>query len=121
MIKKDEWNQYYNNNFEKIQGDKDEFEASNKELKDTKQRLLGDKEYDLVAFFNSRNIRRKSISDLLVAWKLFKEGLPKDKQNKVALILHTAPVDDNGTDLYAVRDLLLGEDPNILFSSGNYS
>ena len=89
-----------------------------KELKDTKQRLLGDKEYDLVAFFNSRNIRRKSISDLLVAWKLFKEGLPKDKQNKVALILHTAPVDDNGTDLYAVRDLLLGEAPNILFSSG---
>ena len=89
-----------------------------KELKDTKQRLLGDKEYDLVAFFNSRNIRIKSVSDLLVAWKLFKEGLPKDKQNKVALILHTAPVDDNGTDLYAVRDLLLGEDPNILFSSG---
>ena len=89
-----------------------------KELNETKTRLLGNKEYDMVAFFNSRNIRRKCISDLFAAWKVFKDGLPKAKQDKVALILHTAPIDDNGTDLYAVRDLLFGEDPNILFSDG---
>ena len=89
-----------------------------KELNETKTRLLGNKEYDMVAFFNSRNIRRKCISDLFAAWKLFKDGLPEAKQDKVALILHTAPVDDNGTDLYAIRDLLFGEDPNILFSDG---
>jgi len=89
-----------------------------KELNETRTRLLGNKEYDMVAFFNSRNIRRKCISDLFAAWKVFKDGLPKAKQDKVALILHTAPVDDNGTDLYAIRDLLFGDDPNILFSDG---
>ena len=29
------------------------------ELKETKKRLFGDKEFDFVLFFNSRNIRRK--------------------------------------------------------------
>ena len=69
MIKKDEWNQYYNNNFEKIQGDKDEFEASNKELKDTKiiisetlqpAQLLNEKEKNYVnqLKFNEEKIKK---------------------------------------------------------------
>ena len=96
-----------------LEGDK-----HSNDLIETRKRLIGDKEYDMIAFFNSRNIRRKCTSDLLAAWKLFKESLPEDKQDKVAIILHTHPVDDNGTDLYAVRDLLLGEDPNVFFSTG---
>ena len=66
-------------------------------------------------FFNSRNIRRKCVSDLLAAHKLFLDGLPKDKADKIALVLHTQPVDDNGTDLYAVRELLFGKDSNVFF------
>tara|TARA_B100000035_G_C21027084_1_gene566708 strand:- start:400 stop:1836 length:1437 start_codon:yes stop_codon:yes gene_type:complete len=87
----------------------------------TKKKLFGGKEYDHIFFFNSRNIRRKCISDLFVAFKLFKDQLPEDKKDKVALLLHTQPVDDNGTDLFAVRDMLLGEDPNILFSTERIS
>lgn len=86
------------------------------ELIDTKKRLFGDKEFDFTLLFNSRNIRRKCISDLLAAHKLFLDSLPKEKADKIALVLHTQPVDTNGTDLYAVRELLFGKDSNIFFS-----
>jgi glycosyltransferase involved in cell wall biosynthesis len=82
----------------------------------TKSKLFGDKKFDFVLFFNSRNIRRKCISDLMAAHKLFLDTLPKEKADKIALVLHTQPVDDNGTDLYAVRELLFGKDSNIFFS-----
>jgi len=86
------------------------------ELKETKKKLFGDKEFDFILFFNSRNIRRKCISDLLAAHKLFLDSLPKEKADKVALILHTQPIDNNGTDLYAVRELLFGKNSNVFFS-----
>ena len=85
-------------------------------LQQAKKQLFGDKEYDHVFFFNSRNIRRKNASGLIAAYSLFKEKLPEDKKDKVALVLHTSPVDDNGTDLFAVRDYFLGEDESVRFS-----
>jgi glycosyltransferase involved in cell wall biosynthesis len=87
-------------------------------LEVTKKEIFGDKEFDFTIFFNSRNIRRKCISDLLAAHKLFLDSLPKEAANKIALILHTQPIDDNGTDLYAVRELLFGKDSNVFFSNG---
>ena len=87
-----------------------------KELVETKKRLFGNKEFDFTVFFNSRNIRRKCVSDLLAAHKLFLDSLPKDKADKIALVLHTQPVDGNGTDLYAVRELLFGRNSNVFFS-----
>jgi hypothetical protein len=90
-------------------------------LQKAKKQLFGDKEYKHVFFFNSRNIRRKMPSDLLAAYKLFKDKLPKEEKDNVALVLHTAPIDNNGTDLYAVRDLLLGEDDSIRFSQAKLS
>ena len=86
------------------------------ELKDTKKKLFGNKEFDFTIFFNSRNIRRKCVSDLLAAHKLFLDSLPKDKADKIALVLHTQPVDNNGTNLYAVRELLFGKNSNVFFS-----
>ena len=86
------------------------------QLQATKKKLFGDKEFDFVLFFNSRNIRRKCISDLLAAHKLFLDSLPKEKADKVALVLHTQIVDDNGTDLNAVKTLLFGKKSNIFFS-----
>lgn len=91
------------------------------QLLEAKKQLFGDKEYDRVFFFNSRNIRRKNVSAILAAYSIFKENLPEDKRDKVALVLHTQPVDDNGTDLFAVRDLFLGEDDSVKFSSGKLS
>jgi len=90
-------------------------------LQNAKKQLFGDKEYEHVFFFNSRNIRRKNVSNLIAAYSLFKENLPEDKKDKVALVLHTAPVDANGTDLFAVRDLFLGEDDSVRFSQGKLS
>ena len=71
--------------------------------------------------FDKLNLSTTRFIDNLVAFKLFKDQLPEDKKDKVALLLHTQPVDDNGTDLFAVRDMLLGEDPNILFSTERIS
>jgi glycosyltransferase involved in cell wall biosynthesis len=90
-------------------------------LQEAKKQLFGDKEYEHVFFFNSRNIRRKNISNLIAAYSLFKENLPEDKKDKVALVLHTQPIDGNGTDLFAVRDLFLGEDDSVRFSQGKLS
>jgi len=75
-----------------------------KELIDVKKGLFGDKEYDFVLFFNSRNIRRKQPSDVIESFKLFCDKLTKEQSVKCVLVMHTTPIDNNGTDLYAVRD-----------------
>ena len=66
----------------------------------------GEKKYDFVLFYNNRNIRRKQPSDVIYSFKLFCDQLPKEKSEKCLLLMHTAAVDENGTDLTAViRDL----------------
>ena len=75
-----------------------------KELIDVKKGLFGDKEYNFVLFFNSRNIRRKQPSDVIESFKLFCDKLTKEQSDKCVLVMHTTPIDNNGTDLYAVKD-----------------
>jgi hypothetical protein len=71
--------------------------------------------------YNARNIRRKSVPDLMLAWKIFMDGLSEDKKSKCAFILHTQVVDENGTDLQAVKDMLFGnEEYNIIFDQNKY-
>jgi glycosyltransferase involved in cell wall biosynthesis len=79
-------------------------------LQELKKVLFGGKEYDFTLMFNSRNIRRKSTADVLAAFKVFLDKLPKEKADKCSIILHTQPVDENGTDLYAVRDMLFTDE-----------
>jgi glycosyltransferase involved in cell wall biosynthesis len=71
-----------------------------------KNRIFGGKEYDFVIFYNNRNIRRKQPSDVIYAYKLFCDSLPKEKAEKCLLLMHTSAVDDNGTDLPAVIEAL---------------
>ena len=85
-------------------------DKNNPKLIETKKAIFKDKEYDFILMFNSRNIRRKSIPDTLAAFKLFLDKLPKEKADKCAILLHTQPVDEHGTDLYAVRDMLFNEE-----------
>jgi glycosyltransferase involved in cell wall biosynthesis len=73
---------------------------------DIKNLVHNDKKYDFVLFYNNRNIRRKQPSDVIYAYKLFCDKLPKDKADKCLLLMHTNPVDENGTDLLAVVDSL---------------
>ena len=92
------------------------------ELVKFKKNLFGNKEYDFVLFFNSRNIRRKQIPDTMLAYKLFIDKLPIEQAKKCAFVLHTEIVSEHGTDLEAVRELLLeGEQYNIYFSTARYS
>jgi glycosyltransferase involved in cell wall biosynthesis len=94
-------------------------DKNDKELVEFKKQLFGGKEFDFVMFFNSRNIRRKQIPDTLFAYKIFIDSLTDEQARKCAFVLHTQVVDDNGTDLEAVREMLFGSDSkyNILFSN----
>ena len=91
-------------------------------LQDFKKQLYGDKEYNFNLLYNARNIRRKSVPDLMLAWKIFTDSLPEDKASKCILTMHTQPIDENGTDLPAVQQMLFGNNPkyNITFSTGRY-
>ena len=80
-------------------------------LKDFKKQLFKGKEYDFVLFFNSRNIRRKQIPDAMFAYKIFIDSLTEEQAKKCAFVLHTQVVDENGTDLAAVQEMLFGSDP----------
>jgi glycosyltransferase involved in cell wall biosynthesis len=71
-----------------------------------KQLVTGGKEYDYILFYNNRNIRRKQPSDVVYSYRLFCDSLPKNKADKCLLLMHTAPVDENGTDLNAVIEAL---------------
>ena len=92
------------------------------ELVKFKKALFGNKEYDFVLFFNSRNIRRKQIPDTMLAYKFFIDKLPIEQAKKCAFVLHTEIVSDHGTDLEAIRELLLnGDQYNIYFSTNRLS
>ncbi len=70
---------------------------------DFKTKLFGTEEHpEFIAFFNSRNIRRKNVSGLILSYKLFCDKLSKEEAASCCLLLHTDRVDNNGTDLPAV-------------------
>jgi glycosyltransferase involved in cell wall biosynthesis len=69
-----------------------------------RQRVIDGKEYKFILFWMNRNIKRKQPSDVIWAFAKFRDKLPKEDQDKVCLIMHTAPKDQNGTDLFAVAD-----------------
>ena len=89
------------------------------ELVEFKKKLFGEKEIDFALFFNSRNIRRKQIPDTMLAYKLFIDQLSEEQARRCAFVLHTQIIDDNGTDLGAVKEMLFGNDEkyNIIFSN----
>jgi len=87
-----------------------------------KKNLFGNKEFDFVLFFNSRNIRRKQIPDAMLAYRLFIDQLTPEKAKKCAFVLHTEIISEHGTDLEAVRELFLtGDQYNVFFSTNRYS
>lgn len=78
----------------------------NEELENMREKVFKGDKPEFVVFYNSRNIRRKSTSDLVAAYSHFCDKIGKDKASKCALLLHTQRVDENGTDLNAVIELL---------------
>ena len=99
--------------FFKIEEDYSEYEK----YKDFTEGIFPGKDIDFVVFFNSRNIRRKSPSDLIAGYRVFCDSIGKEKAKKCALILHTNAVDQNGTDLNKVKEALCDpEYVNVYFS-----
>jgi hypothetical protein len=93
-------------------------DQNNEELKAFKKELFKGKDIDFALFFNSRNIRRKQIPDAMFAYKIFIDSLTEEQARKCAFVLHTQIIDDNGTDLTAVQEMLFGSDTkyNIIYS-----
>jgi len=91
---------------------------NDKEFQEFKKQLFRDKEYEFIAFFNSRNIRRKQIPDTILAYRLFMDNLTPEQRDKTALLLHTELVSEHGTDLPAVIETLVPENYNIIFTQG---
>ena len=85
-------------------------------LQEFKKNMFEGKEYDFVVVFNSRNIRRKSPGDVILSYKLFCDMIGEERSKKCALVMHTQAVDENGTDLYAVREALCDDHVNVYFS-----
>jgi len=85
------------------------------ELQEYRKVVLRNKEKDFIIFWNNRNIRRKLPSDVILAYKTFCDMLPKEQSDKCLLLMHTAPVDQNGTDLpEVVRNIC--PDYEVIFS-----
>jgi glycosyltransferase involved in cell wall biosynthesis len=86
-------------------------------VKQFKNHITGGQDYEYIVFWNNRNIRRKLPGDVIMAFKQFCESIGEEKAKKCALIMHTQPVDDNGTDLPKVVEKLLPKHMKVIFSN----
>jgi glycosyltransferase involved in cell wall biosynthesis len=89
--------------------------------KDFKESVFGNKEYEFVLYWNNRNIRRKQPVDVILAFDKFVQQLPKEKQDKVCLLMHTAPVEEHGTDLPRTIAECCSPETNVVFAPNRYS
>lgn len=79
-----------------------------------KQEFIAKYDSEFVVFYNSRNIRRKQPGDVILSFKQFLDLLPAEKAKKCVLVMKTAVQDENGTDLWAVKQALC-PDAKIVF------
>jgi len=82
-----------------------------------KKDMFKGKDIEFTVFFNSRNIHRKRPGDTILAFRHFCDLIGKEKAKKCALVMHTSPNDNNGTDLRAVKEAFCDpEYVNVYFS-----
>ncbi len=85
-----------------------------------RKEVLKGKDYKYIVFYTSRNIRRKQTASIMLAFRSFCENLTPEEAKQCALVLHTAMVDDAGTDLIACQEAFC-PDLNVIFSDGKVS
>jgi len=66
---------------------------------DFKKNAVKGVDRDFILFYNARNIKRKMVGDIILSYNKFCGMLPKEKADKCLLIMHTTPIDNNGTHL----------------------
>jgi len=69
--------------------------------------------YKFKILYLNRNIRRKSPGDVALAYKHMMDKLTPEQRKDCVFVFHSAPVDENGTDMKAVCKTLLPEYPVI--------
>jgi glycosyltransferase involved in cell wall biosynthesis len=84
-------------------------------LLEMKKRLFGNKTYDFVIFYNSRNVQRKRTSNVLMGYRAFCDNLTPEQAKRVCLLLHTERRCDAGTDLLACQEAFC-KDYNVVYS-----
>lgn len=87
------------------------------ETRSIKEKLLGRERLDhFTCLYVSRNARRKMTPDVIVSWKMFIDQLQKKHgHTKATLVMHTDPMDPEGTDLHRIVDLI-GVRESVVFS-----
>ena len=90
------------------------FDEEYKQVESMKKQLTDDN-VEFIVFYNNRNIRRKLPGDVILAFKTFCDTLTKEEADKCALVMHTQPRDENGTDLPVVAKTL-APDCKVYFS-----
>lgn len=77
-----------------------------KDMADVRKNIFQTNDVDFAVLYNNRNIRRKMTGDVILAYQQFHNSLLKEKAARCRLILHTQPVDENGTDIPTlIRDV----------------
>lgn len=92
-----------------------------KVLDEFKKRVLGEyADSKFVLFYNARNLGRKKPADIIVAWDTFCRNHPAYADH-CCLLMHTAIVDNNGTDLGAVFRDLCSPDTKVVIDEKRYT
>jgi glycosyltransferase involved in cell wall biosynthesis len=86
-------------------------------LLEFKKKLFSGKDYKYVILYNSRNVQRKRTSNVMMAYRMFCDNLPKEEAEKCVLVLHTEITCDAGTNLLALKEAFC-QDNNVIFSPG---
>jgi glycosyltransferase involved in cell wall biosynthesis len=81
-------------------------------LQEERKKIRNGKEDKFVVMWNNRNIHRKHPGDVVLAYKHFCQLVDKNGGNAAedcSLLMHTQPIDPNGTDLVALVGELCDE------------
>lgn len=88
-----------------------------KQIQDFRKQRLGLSKNDFLVFWNNRNARRKQSGSLIFWFKKFLDELKEKKPKvKAKLLMHTAPNDPNGQELYSIINEIGLNNGEVLFS-----
>lgn len=91
-------------------------------LKETFNSIYPVNKPNFILFFNSVNIQRKNIIDLILAWNVFTSKLSEQDAGNCCLLMHCNITNDAGTNLESVwRDNCDSRKSRIVFINGNIS
>jgi glycosyltransferase involved in cell wall biosynthesis len=93
---------------------------SDPKLVEFRKKVFHGIDYKYVILYNSRNILRKRTSNIMMAYRIFCDNLPKEEAAKCVMILHTELMQNEGTNLLALKEAIC-PNHNIVFSPGKLS